>query len=259
MVFEKVLICICLFFEVGMIQFGGQVIFFFLCDIQFGCGELIGDSVWVMLWMFDGVMICIFVYVILMEFVVYLKVLVINGLFDDLYFCQLFVDMQIFYEYCGSIQGKIVVWIGDGNNMCNSYIEVVLKFDFQLCVVCFEGYELKVEFVVFVGDCLCVVCDLCEVVVGVYLVSIDVWVSMGQEDEVVVCIVLFCFYQVNVVLFDGVVDDVLFMYCLLVYCGEEISEELLDDLCLVVWDQVENCLYVQKVFFELLIEYVYYV
>ncbi|VFT44737.1 ornithine carbamoyltransferase [Pseudomonas aeruginosa] len=120
-----------------------------------------------------------------------------------------------------------MAWIGDGNNMCNSYIEAALKFDFQLRVACPEGYEPKAEFVALAGDRLRVVRDPREAVAGAHLVSTDVWASMGQEDEAAARIALFRPYQVNAALLDGAADDVLFMHCLPAHRGEEISEELL--------------------------------
>jgi len=183
---------------------------------------------------------------------------VINGLSDDLHPCQLLADMQTFHEHRGSIQGKTVAWIGDGNNMCNSYIEAALKFDFQLRVACPEGYEPKAEFVALAGDRLRVVRDPREAVAGAHLVSTDVWASMGQEDEAAARIALFRPYQVNAALLDGAADDVLFMHCLPAHRGEEISEELLDDPRSVAWDQAENRLHAQKALLELLIEHAHY-
>ncbi len=136
MVFEKASTRTRLSFEAGMIQLGGQAIFLSPRDTQLGRGEPIGDSARVMSRMLDGVMIRTFAHATLTEFAAHSKVPVINGLSDDLHPCQLLADMQTFHEHRGSIQGKTVAWIGDGNNMCNSYIEAALKFDFQLRVAC---------------------------------------------------------------------------------------------------------------------------
>ncbi|WP_121496808.1 ornithine carbamoyltransferase, partial [Pseudomonas aeruginosa] len=245
-------------FEAGMIQLGGQAIFLSPRDTQLGRGEPIGDSARVMSRMLDGVMIRTFAHATLTEFAAHSKVPVINGLSDDLHPCQLLADMQTFHEHRGSIQGKTVAWIGDGNNMCNSYIEAALKFDFQLHVACPEGYEPKAEFVALAGDRLRVVRDPREAVAGAHLVSTDVWASMGQEDEAAARIALFRPYQVNAALLDGAADDVLFMHCLPAHRGEEISEELLDDPRSVAWDQAENRLHAQKALLELLIEHAHY-
>lgn len=203
MVFEKASTRTRLSFEAGMIQLGGQAIFLSPRDTQLGRGEPIGDSARVMSRMLDGVMIRTFAHATLTEFAAHSKVPVINGLSDDLHPCQLLADMQTFHEHRGSIQGKTVAWIGDGNNMCNSYIEAALKFDFQLRVACPEGYEPKAEFVALAGDRLRVVRDPREAVAGAHLVSTDVWASMGQEDEAAARIALFRPYQVNAALLDG--------------------------------------------------------
>ncbi len=258
MVFEKASTRTRLSFEAGMIQLGGQAIFLSPRDTQLGRGEPIGDSARVMSRMLDGVMIRTFAHATLTEFAAHSKVPVINGLSDDLHPCQLLADMQTFHEHRGSIQGKTVAWIGDGNNMCNSYIEAALKFDFQLRVACPEGYEPKAEFVALAGDRLRVVRDPREAVAGAHLVSTDVWASMGQEDEAAARIALFRPYQVNAALLDGAADDVLFMHCLPAHRGEEISEELLDDPRSVAWDQAENRLHAQKALLELLIEHAHY-
>ncbi|HBN9481266.1 ornithine carbamoyltransferase [Pseudomonas aeruginosa] len=258
MVFEKASTRTRLSFEAGMIQLGGQAIFLSPRDTQLGRGEPIGDSARVMSRMLDGVMIRTFAHATLTEFAAHSKVPVINGLSDDLHPCQLLADMQTFHEHRGSIQGRTVAWIGDGNNMCNSYIEAALKFDFQLRVACPEGYEPKAEFVALAGDRLRVVRDPREAVAGAHLVSTDVWASMGQEDEAAARIALFRPYQVNAALLDGAADDVLFMHCLPAHRGEEISEELLDDPRSVAWDQAENRLHAQKALLELLIEHAHY-
>ncbi|MBG6468288.1 ornithine carbamoyltransferase [Pseudomonas aeruginosa] len=258
MVFEKASTRTRRSFEAGMIQLGGQAIFLSPRDTQLGRGEPIGDSARVMSRMLDGVMIRTFAHATLPEFAAHSKVPVINGLSDALHPCQLLADMQTFHEHRGSIQGKTVAWIGDGNNMCNSYIEAALKFDFQLRVACPEGYEPKAEFVALAGDRLRVVRDPREAVAGAHLVSTDVWASMGQEDEAAARIALFRPYQVNAALLDGAADDVLFMHCLPAHRGEEISEELLDDPRSVAWDQAENRLPAQKALLELLIEHAHY-
>ncbi len=124
-----------------MIQLGGQAIFLSPRDTQLGRGEPISDCAIVMSSMLDAVMIRTFAHSTLTEFAANSRVPVINGLSDDLHPCQLLADMQTFLEHRGSIQGKTVAWIGDGNNMCNSYIEAAIQFDFQLRIACPQGYE----------------------------------------------------------------------------------------------------------------------
>jgi ornithine carbamoyltransferase len=141
MIFEKSSTRTRVSFEAGMIQLGGQAIFLSPRDTQLGRGEPIGDSAIVMSSMLDAVMIRTHAHSTLTEFAANSRVPVINGLSDDLHPCQLLADMQTFLEHRGSIQGKTVAWIGDGNNMCNSYIEAAIQFDFQLRIACPEGYE----------------------------------------------------------------------------------------------------------------------
>jgi ornithine carbamoyltransferase len=166
--------------------------------------------------------------------------------------------MQTFLEHRGSIQGKTVAWIGDGNNMCNSYIEAAIQFDFQLRIACPEGYEPNPEFVAKAGDRVTIVRDPKDAVRGAHLVSTDVWTSMGQEEETAKRLQLFAPYQVNRALLDLAAPDVLFMHCLPAHRGEEISVDLLDDSRSVAWDQAENRLHAQKALLEFLVEPAYH-
>lgn len=258
MIFEKASTRTRLSFEAGMIQLGGQAIFLSPRDTQLGRGEPVCDSARVMSSMLDAVMIRTFAHSTLTEFAANSRVPVINGLSDDLHPCQLLADMQTFLEHRGSIAGKTVAWIGDGNNMCHSYIESAIQFDFQLKVACPEGYEPDARFLALAGDRLQVVRDPREAVAGAHLVSTDVWASMGQEDEAEQRMSLFRPYQVTAELLDLAAEDVLFMHCLPAHRGEEISEDLLDDPRSVVWDQAENRLHAQKALLELLVEPAYH-
>ncbi|WP_044870654.1 ornithine carbamoyltransferase [Pseudomonas sp. LFM046] len=258
MIFEKASTRTRLSFEAGMIQLGGQAIFLSPRDTQLGRGEPISDSAIVMSRMLDAVMIRTFAHSTLTEFSAHSRVPVINGLSDDLHPCQLLADMQTFLEHRGSIQGKTVAWIGDGNNMCNTYIEAAVQFDFQLRVACPEGFEPKAEFVAMAGDRVKVVRDPREAVAGAHLVSTDVWTSMGQEEETARRLALFAPYQVNKALLDLAAEDVIFMHCLPAHRGEEISVDLLDDPRSVAWDQAENRLHAQKALLELLVEHTHH-
>nr|WP_298114322.1 ornithine carbamoyltransferase [uncultured Pseudomonas sp.] len=258
MIFEKASTRTRLSFEAGMIQLGGQAIFLSPRDTQLGRGEPIGDAAIVMSRMLDAVMIRTFAHSTLTEFAANSRVPVINGLSDDLHPCQLLADMQTFQEHRGSIKGKTVAWIGDGNNMCNSYIEAAEQFDFQLRVACPEGYEPNREFLARAGDRVTVLRDPREAVAGVHLVSTDVWASMGQEEEIAERHKLFKPYQVTRALLDAAAADVLFLHCLPAHRGEEISEDLLDDPRSVAWDQAENRLHVQKALLEFLVEPAYH-
>ncbi|MBD9679656.1 ornithine carbamoyltransferase [Pseudomonas sp. PDM18] len=258
MIFEKASTRTRISFEAGMIQLGGQAIFLSPRDTQLGRGEPIADAARVMSRMVDAVMIRTFAHSNLVEFAQNSRVPVINGLSDDLHPCQLLADMQTFHEHRGSIAGKTVAWIGDGNNMCNSYIEAAIRFDFQLNVACPEGYEPSAALMAQAGERVKVFRDPREAVAGAHLVSTDVWASMGQEDEAAARLRLFQPYQVTGALLDGAAADVLFMHCLPAHRGEEISEDLLDDARSVAWDQAENRLHAQKALLELLVEHAHY-
>ncbi|MFR0689673.1 ornithine carbamoyltransferase [Enterobacterales bacterium AE_CKDN230030158-1A_HGKHYDSX7] len=258
MIFEKASTRTRISFEAGMIQLGGQAIFLSPRDTQLGRGEPIADAARVMSRMVDAVMIRTFAHSNLIEFSENSRVPVINGLSDDLHPCQLLADMQTFHEHRGSIAGKTVAWIGDGNNMCNSYIEAAIRFDFQLNVACPEGYEPNAALMQQAGERVKIFRDPREAVAGAHLVSTDVWASMGQEDEAAARLRLFQPYQVTRALLDGAAADVLFMHCLPAHRGEEISEDLLDDARSVAWDQAENRLHAQKALLEMLVEHAHY-
>ena len=145
MIFEKASTRTRLSFEAGMIQLGGQAIFLSPRDTQLGRGEPISDTAIVMSRMLDAVMIRTYAHSTLTDFAAHSSVPVINGLSDDLHPCQLLADMQTFREARGNIAGKTVAWIGDGNNMCNTYLEAAVQFDFQLNIACPEGYEPNIN------------------------------------------------------------------------------------------------------------------
>ena len=258
MIFEKASTRTRVSFEAGMIQLGGQAIFLSTRDTQLGRGEPVCDSAIVLSSMLDAVMIRTFAHSTLTEFAAHSVAPVINGLSDDLHPCQLMADMQTFHEHRGSITGKTVAWIGDGNNMCNSYIEAAMQFDFQLRVACPEGYEPKAELMAQAGDRVQLLRDPKAAAEGAHLISTDVWASMGQEDEVAARIATFRPYQVDRALLDVAAPNVLFMHCLPAHRGEEISEDLLDDPRSVAWDQAENRLHVQKALLEFLVEPAYH-
>ncbi|NWB98142.1 ornithine carbamoyltransferase [Pseudomonas gingeri] len=253
MIFEKSSTRTRVSFEAGMIQLGGQAIFLSPRDTQLGRGEPIGDSAIVLSSMLDAVMLRTFKHSTLTEFAANSRVPVINGLSDDLHPCQLLADMQTFLEHRGSIQGKTVTWIGDGNNMCNSYIEAAIQFGFQLRVACPEGYDPSPALLAQAGERVQLVRDPREAVRGAHLVSTDVWTSMGQEEETAKRLALFAPLQVTRELLDLAAPDVLFLHCLPAHRGEEISLDLLDDPRSVAWDQAENRLHAQKALLELLV------
>ncbi len=255
MIFEKASTRTRLSFEAGMIQLGGQAIFLSPRDTQLGRGEPISDTAIVMSRMLDAVMIRTYAHSTLTDFAAHSTVPVINGLSDDLHPCQLLADMQTFREARGSIAGKTVAWIGDGNNMCNTYLEAAVQFDFQLNIACPEGYEPKAEFLALAGDRARIIRDPLEAVRGAHLVSTDVWASMGQEEEMAIRQKAFAPYQVTRGLLDAADPSVIFLHCLPAHRGEEISHDLLDDPRSLAWDQAENRLHAQKALLELLVEH----
>ena len=255
MIFEKASTRTRLSFEAGMVQFGGQAIFLSPRDTQLGRGEPIGDCARVMSRMVDGVMIRTFAHSTLTEFAAHSRVPVINGLSDDLHPCQLLADMQTYLEQRGTIAGKTVAWIGDGNNMCNSYIEAAEQFDFRLRIACPEGFEPKAAFLERATGRVEILRDPREAVAGAHLVSTDVWTSMGQEEDNARRLSLFKPYQVDRALLDAADPEVLFLHCLPAHRGEEVSEDLLDDPRAHAWDQAENRLHAQKALLEFLIEH----
>ncbi|MXS19326.1 ornithine carbamoyltransferase [Pseudomonas oryzihabitans] len=254
MIFEKASTRTRLSFEAGMIQLGGQAIFLSSRDTQLGRGEPVPDSARVMSSMLDGVMIRTYAHEMLTTFAAHSQVPVINGLSDDLHPCQLLADMQTFFEHRGDIRGKTVAWIGDGNNMCNSYIEAAEQLDFTLRIACPEGYEPNPRFLERAGDRVQLTRDPREAVAQAHLVSTDVWTSMGQEEETRLRLAAFKPYQVTAELLNGAAPEVLFMHCLPAHRGEEISHTLLDDPRAVVWDEAENRLHAQKALLEFLIK-----
>jgi len=257
MIFEKSSTRTRVSFEAGMIQLGGQAIFLSSRDTQLGRGEPVEDSAIVMSSMLDAVMIRTFAHSTVTRFAAHSRVPVINGLSDDSHPCQLLADMQTFLEHRGLIKGKTVAWIGDGNNMCNSYVEAAVQFDFHLNVACPEGYEPDARFLAQAGDRVTLLRDPRDAVRGAHLVSTDVWTSMGQEGEAQQRLESFAPYQVTRELLDLAAPDVVFMHCLPAHRGEEISHDLLDDPRSVAWDQAENRLHAQKALLEYLVKPAY--
>lgn len=253
MIFEKSSTRTRVSFEAGMAQFGGHAMFLSPRDTQLGRGEPVSDSARVISSMVDIVMIRTFSHEMVEEFAANSSVPVINALTDDYHPCQLLADMQTFAEHRGDIRGKTVTWIGDGNNMCSSYINAARQFDFKLNVACPEGFEPNAELVAENADRVFVMRDPVEAVKDSSLVVTDVWASMGQEDEQDDRVDAFDGYQVNEALLDKAADDVIFMHCLPAHRGEEISVNLLDDPRSVVFDEAENRLHAQKALIEFLL------
>ena len=253
MIFEKSSTRTRVSFEAGMSQFGGSAIFLSSRDTQLGRGEPIEDSARVISSMLDIVMIRTFGHDIVERFAEYSTVPVINALTDDHHPCQLLADVQTFVEHRGSINGKTVAWIGDGNNMCNSYIEAAHMWGFKLKIASPKGYEPKPEFLSEFAHCVELFESAEDAAVNADLIVTDVWASMGQEEEQKIREKAFSAYQVNEKLMDLAHPDCLFMHCLPAHRGEEVSENMLDHKNAVVWDEAENRLHAQKALVEFLI------
>ncbi len=253
MIFEKSSTRTRVSFEAGMAQFGGSAIFLSPRDTQLGRGEPVEDSARVISRMVDAVMIRTFAHDIIERFADYSKVPVINALTDDHHPCQLLADLQTFIEHRGALQGKTFAWIGDGNNMCNSYIHAAHQFDFQLKIACPYGFEPDPELLEKYARNVELVKTADDAAKDAHLIATDVWTSMGQESEQSVRKRRFSMYQINPRLMDMAAPDAVFMHCLPAHRGEEISEDMLDDQRSVVWDEAENRLHAQKALLEFLV------
>jgi ornithine carbamoyltransferase len=247
MIFEKSSTRTRVSFEAGMAQLGGSALFLSPSDTQLGRGEPIEDSARVISRMTDIIMIRTFGHDKIETFAQHSKVPVINALTDSFHPCQLLADVQTYVEHRGSIQGKTVAWIGDGNNMCHSWINAAMQFDFKLQIACPTGYEPNPDIVKSAGDRIVVTMDPKQAVSGADLVTTDVFASMGQESEQTIRLEHFAGFQVNHDLMANAADNALFMHCLPAHRGEEVSAELLEDKAIsVVWDEAENRLHAQK-------------
>lgn len=252
MVFEKASTRTRVSFEAGMAQFGGHAMFLSPRDTQLGRGEPIEDSARVLSSMVDIIMIRTFGHDIIERFASYSSVPVINALTDDYHPCQLLADIQTFSEHRGSIQGKVVAWVGDGNNMCQSYINAARQFDFELRIACPKGFEPRADILAANSDRVTLVSTPQEAANNAHLLVTDVWASMGQEAQQAERMAQFTGYQLNHELLQYAASDALVMHCLPAHRGEEISAELMEDSNSVIWDEAENRLHAQKALIEFL-------
>jgi len=253
MIFEKASTRTRVSFEAGMAQLGGHALFLSPRDTQLGRGEPVEDTARVISSMVDIVMIRTFAHSMVQRFAEYSRAPVINGLTDDFHPCQLLADVQTFVEHRGSIRGKQVAWIGDGNNMCQSYINAARQFDFELRIACPEGYEPREDLVRANAGRVTVLRDPLEAARGAHLLATDVWASMGQEAEQEKRARAFANYQLDRRLLDVAAPDAIYLHCLPAHRGEEISAELMDAPDTVIWDEAENRLHAQKALIEFLL------
>jgi len=253
MIFEKSSTRTRVSFETGMIQFGGSALFLSPRDTQLGRGEPIADSARVMSRMVDAIMVRTFAHETVECLAANSRVPVINGLTDYVHPCQLLADIQTWFEHRGDIRNRTVAWIGDGNNMCHSYINAARQFDFRLHIASPAGYCPDKTLVEQNQQRVTLFDTAEEAVNGADLVVTDVWASMGQEQESRQREQAFAGYQVNEALMARAADDALFMHCLPAHRGEEVSAAVIDGPKSVVWDEAENRLHAQKALLEFLL------
>ena len=237
-------------FEVGMTHFGGNTLFLSPRDTQLGRGEPIEDTAKVISSMVDCVVIRTHDHEDVVKFSSKSSVPVINGLTELVHPCQLLADMMTYIEINGDIKGKKVAWVGDANNMCNSYINASKQFDFELSIATPEKYTPSLY---KDDDNIILTHDPLEAAKDADLIVTDVWASMGQEDEEDERKKIFKPLQVNKNIMKAANKNAIFMHCLPAHRGEEVTSEVLDSKSSVVWQEAENRLHAQKALLEYLL------
>lgn len=253
MIFEKSSTRTRVSFETAMAQLGGHSIFLSPEGSQLGRGEPIEDTARVLSKMVDCVMIRTFEHEKLARFAEASDIPVINGLSDSFHPCQLLADMQTYYEARGNIQGIKVAWLGDGNNMCHSYINAARAFGFNLSIACPPDYQPSQSIVAGNEDLVDVTSDPEHAVADAALVVTDVWASMGQEQESGERSRVFRKFQVTSELMRRAAKDAVFMHCLPAHRGEEVTAEVIDGPQSLVWEEAGNRLHSQKALLEFLL------
>ncbi|HEY8219855.1 MAG TPA: ornithine carbamoyltransferase [Methylobacter sp.] len=253
MIFEKSSTRTRISFETGMSHFGGSALFLSPRDTQLGRGEPLQDSAKVISSMVDCIMLRTDKHETVTTFAQYSSVPVINGLTDLQHPCQLLADMQTYFEHRGDIKGKTVTWIGDGNNMCHSYIHAAMVLDFTLNIACPKDYQPLSSIVEAAGERVRFFATPRDAAQNSDLVVTDVWASMGQEEEQKQRELAFKDYQVNAEIMKAAHSDALFMHCLPAHRGEEVSAEVIDGSQSVIFDEAENRLHAQKALLEFLL------
>jgi ornithine carbamoyltransferase len=235
-------------FEVGAFQLGGHALFLSSRDIQLGRGEPIRDTARVLSRYLDGIMIRTYDHADVVELARYASIPVINGLTDLLHPCQVLADLLTVRETLGGWDGKIIAWVGDGNNMANSWINAAGSLGFELRLACPKGYEPNAEILERNRKKakITLTSDPREVVRGAHVINTDVWASMGQEEEQEQRVRAFHGYIVDTTLMKGADPNAIFLHCLPAHRGEEVTEEVIEGPHSRVWDQAENRLHVQK-------------
>ena len=254
MIFEKASTRTRLSFEAGMQQLGGAAIYLNTRDSQLGRGEPVEDAAQVISRMTDIVMIRTFEQEIIERFATNSRVPVINGLTNEYHPCQILADIVTFIEHRGSIKGKTIAWIGDSNNMCNTWLQAAEVLGFNVHVSTPPGYEVEPERAGLYGtDNFEQFADPMDACRGADLVTTDVWTSMGFEAENEARMKAFADWQVDEEMMAVARPDALFMHCLPAHRGEEVSAGVIDGANSVVWDEAENRLHAQKALLEFLL------
>ncbi len=253
MIFEKSSTRTRVSFEAGIGQLGGHALYLSPNDTQLGRGEPLEDTARVLSQMVNLVMIRTFSHESLQQFCSASSIPVINGLTDLLHPCQLLADMQTYFDYRGDIKGKTVAWIGDGNNVCNSFINTAKLLDFKMRIASPAGYGPN-KGILEQGRSQVELCNSPnDAVDGADLVVTDVWASMGQETEANKRTVAFADYKVTKAHMALAAKDALFMHCLPAHRGEEVDADVIDGDQSVIWDEAGNRLHAQKALMEFLL------
>ncbi len=253
MIFDKSSTRTRLSFEAGITQLGGKAINLSRTETQMGRGESLEDTARVLSQMVDLVLMRTFSHESIEQFASVCTVPVMNGLTDLLHPCQMLADMQAYFDHRGDIKGKTVAWIGDGNNVCNSYINIADLLDFNLRIACPVDFQPDSNVVERGKSNTVVMQDAAAACEGADLVVTDVWSSMGQEAEQAERKRAFADYCVTSELMALAAEDALFMHCLPAHRGEEVSAEVIDGPQSVVWEEAGNRMHAQKALMEFLL------
>ncbi|MDB4887151.1 MAG: Ornithine carbamoyltransferase [Gemmatimonadetes bacterium] len=242
-------------FEVGAYQLGGQASFLSPRDVQLGRGEPIADTARVLSRYVDGIMIRTFAHADVEELARYADVPVINGLTDLLHPCQILADLLTVRQHLGGWEGRRIAWIGDGNNMANSWLNAAYRLGFELAIACPAGYEPDAAILARARTATTVTLthDPREAIAGAHVVNTDVWASMGQEEEQQRRERDFAGYTVDEPMMELASPDAIFLHCLPAHRGEEVSAAVIDGPRSRVWDEAENRLHIQKAVMAVLI------
>ena len=254
MIFEKASTRTRVSFEAGMYQMGGSVVHLTTGDSQLGRAEPIEDSARVISRMVDLVMIRTYEQSKIERFAAHSRVPVINGLTNEFHPCQILADIYTFIEHRGSIAGKTVAWVGDGNNMAHTWLQAAEILGFTVHLSTPRGYEVNLDVVGLNNShCFKVFSDPLDACRGAHLVTTDVWTSMGYEAENEARLKAFADWRVSPEMMQVAAPDALFMHCLPAHRGEEVDAEVIDGPQSVVWDEAENRMHVQKALMEFLL------